>query len=211
MTSRFACDLDTQSLRTAFHLSGESPVWLPSRSVTPDQPAPVIRAGNRPAHRQLDLMLWGLVPHWAKDMSRRPYNARAETVATSGMFWAAYRARRCIIPATGFHESARSPRWLSLPNNQIMGLAAIWENWEHEGDILHSFAIVTAPADDHTRVTGRRLPVLIAPQDRETWLTGPRDEASRLLHAPKPHKMILADEPMAPRPDASTPSKGTKG
>jgi hypothetical protein len=46
------------------------------------------------------------VPHWAKDLEigSRMINARAETVATLPAFRDAFKARRCIIPASEFYE-----------------------------------------------------------------------------------------------------------
>jgi putative SOS response-associated peptidase YedK len=56
-----------------------------------------------PASAILDLLQWGLLPHFTEDPvhARRPINARAETVAASGMFRSAFAQRRCIVPAEG--------------------------------------------------------------------------------------------------------------
>ena len=54
----------------------------------------------------LDLVRWGLVPSWAKDLKigDRLINARAETVQTSNAYKRAFARRRCIVPADGFYE-----------------------------------------------------------------------------------------------------------
>ena len=46
------------------------------------------------------------MPHFTRDLktARRPINARAETVATSGMFRGALASRHCIVPADAFYE-----------------------------------------------------------------------------------------------------------
>ena len=56
--------------------------------------------------RHLDLLKWGLLLYFTKDPvhAKRPINARAETVATSGMFKSAFARRRCIVPADAFYE-----------------------------------------------------------------------------------------------------------
>jgi hypothetical protein len=57
-------------------------------------------------------MRWGLVPGWwKKSLKEVPatFNARAETVAAKPMFRSAFKARRCIIPASGYYEWQDTP------------------------------------------------------------------------------------------------------
>jgi putative SOS response-associated peptidase YedK len=63
---------------------------------------------NEDAANSLGLLRWGLVPPWAKDLAiaRRLINARSETVATKPAFQAAFRHRRCLVPADGSFEWA---------------------------------------------------------------------------------------------------------
>jgi hypothetical protein len=51
--------------------------------------------------RDLDALHWGFVPNWTKDLkaAQKPINARAETVATSGMFRASMAEQRWLVPA----------------------------------------------------------------------------------------------------------------
>ena len=55
---------------------------------------------------------WGLIPSWAKDpaVGRKLANARAETAHEKPSFRAAFRARRCLLPADGFYEWQVVPR-----------------------------------------------------------------------------------------------------
>jgi putative SOS response-associated peptidase YedK len=66
----------------------------------------VVRRHPETGERHLDLLQWGLVPHWSKDppKTKPPIYARAETVARSGMFRGAVAQRRCLIPAHTFYE-----------------------------------------------------------------------------------------------------------
>ncbi|AOX20893.1 SOS response-associated peptidase [Kozakia baliensis] len=190
MCGRYANALTTSLMQDIFQTQPRAPDWLPSWNVAPGQPAPVIWADSKSGRRYLDLMLWGLVPHWAKNMERRPINARAETVATNGMFWAAFRARRCLLPATAYYEWQRikghkQPYAFARQDRQPLALAGIWENWEHEGDVLHSFAIVTTQAKGDIATIHDRMPVCIEADKWEDWLTAPRDVAANFLHAPR--------------------------
>ena len=82
------------------------PNFQPSWNIAPSQSAPVIRLNPETGQRRLDLLSWGLVPHWAKYLKaeKKPINARSETVASSPMFRGAYVARRCLGQAGAFYE-----------------------------------------------------------------------------------------------------------
>ncbi|MFW7268576.1 SOS response-associated peptidase [Gluconacetobacter sp. Hr-1-5] len=196
MCGRFANTLSLERMRQAFHLAGPAPDWLPSWNIAPRQPVAVVRRHPVSHDLRLDLLLWGLVPNWAHDMGRQPINARAETVATSGMFRAAFRSRRCLVPATAYYEwqsgpPPRQPWAFARRDGQPLALAAIWESWEYEGDILRSFAIVTTQANAATRTIHDRMPVIIADQDRDAWFGAPPAIAAQLL-VPAPADMLRA-------------------
>ena len=87
--------------------------------------------------RDVRLGLFGLLPHWAKDIAfgRRTYNARSETVAEKPSFRDAWRhGRRCIVPAEAVYEpnweSGKAVRWcVSRKDGRPMGLAGLWGWW----------------------------------------------------------------------------------
>ena len=60
--------------------------------MAPTRDAPVVRRHPETGERRLDLLRWGLIPHWAKDPKavRMSINARSETLATTPMFRDAY-------------------------------------------------------------------------------------------------------------------------
>ena len=49
----------------------------------PSQELLVIRENHKTGERSLDLLRWGLIPHWCKDPTggHKPINAKSETVA----------------------------------------------------------------------------------------------------------------------------------
>ncbi len=77
----------------------------PRWNIAPTQRAPVFRAGAD-GKRSLDALRWGLVPPWAEDLKfgTRCINARSEEAASKPSFRAAFKARRCLVPANGFYE-----------------------------------------------------------------------------------------------------------
>ncbi|GBQ28895.1 SOS response-associated peptidase [Gluconacetobacter azotocaptans] len=187
MCGRFANDLPKELMQQIFRTTGPAPEWLASWNIAPRQPAPVVRRHPATGERRLDLLMWGLVPNWARSMDRQPINARAETVATSGMFRAAFRSRRCLVPATAYYEwksgsHPRAPYAFARRDGAPLALAGLWESWEYEGDILRTFAIITTQASDAMRPIHDRMPVLIADRDQDTWLNAPPQVAGDLLH-----------------------------
>ncbi len=106
MCGRYAAFLPAEAVARLFHTVNPLPNVAASWNVAPSQDAMVVRRHPETGARHLDLLKWGLVPHWTKDPAhtQRPINARAETVATSGMFRSAFAQRRCIVPADAFYE-----------------------------------------------------------------------------------------------------------
>ena len=56
---------------------------VPRYNAAPSQELLVIRQDHKTGERSLDLIKWGLIPHWCKDPrgGRKPINAKAETVS----------------------------------------------------------------------------------------------------------------------------------
>ena len=61
-------------------------------------------------NRAIVQLRWGLVPSWARDVriGTRLINARSETIQTKPSFGAAFRSRRCLVPADGWFEWQRT-------------------------------------------------------------------------------------------------------
>jgi len=77
----------------------------PRYNVAPTDIMPVCRL-DRGGQREIAMLKWGLIPYWADDpkIGYKTINARAETVATAPAFRAAFKKRRCLVPASGFYE-----------------------------------------------------------------------------------------------------------
>ena len=67
---------------------------------------PVVRYDRRPGERSLDLLRWGLVPYWAKDLKVgfANINAKAEGIESRPAFREAFAGRRCLAPVDNFYE-----------------------------------------------------------------------------------------------------------
>jgi putative SOS response-associated peptidase YedK len=178
MCGRYASYLPHSEIAALFRTQGEIPNLAPNWNIAPTHAAPVIRAHPETGERGLHLLRWGLVPHFTKDLkaARQPINARAETVATSGMFRGALAYRRCLVPADAFYEwkamaDGKQPYAISRVDGAPLAFAGIWEGWRSpDGEALGTFAIITTSANADMAVLHDRMPVILEPADWPAWL-----------------------------------------
>ena len=125
-------------------------------NLPPSQPAPVVRHNPKTGERSLDVLRWGLIPHFECDPAhaRMLNNARAETVAKLPSFRGAFAARRCLVPAEAFYEWKRDgklkqPFAIARADGARLAFGGIWESWTDpaNGDVTRSFAIVTTASN----------------------------------------------------------------
>ena len=172
----------------------------PRFNIAPGQDVPVIEAGGS---RTMTIMRWGLVPFWAKDarIGNRMINARSESVAERPAFRNALRARRCIVPTTGFYEWKRTrdgkrPYLAKLKDERLFGMAGLYERWTspQKAEML-SFTILTTAANDLMAGIHDRMPVILDRQDEEMWLRpGPLEGDLKRISAPFPSERMEAYE-----------------
>src|ERR1700691_3574004 len=106
MCGRYRSSLPKEALARIFNTIPSFDVQTIRYNAAPTQMLPVVRYDPKAKVRSLDLLRWGLVPHWAKDLKIGSglINARVETVATKPAFREAFKKRRCLVPAAGFYE-----------------------------------------------------------------------------------------------------------
>ena len=87
MCGRAPLSSDVSEIKIAFGIPPERPApnFAPSWNLAPTDPAPVVHYDAKAGQRSLDVMRWGLIPYWAKDIKIgfSTINARAEEVAPS--------------------------------------------------------------------------------------------------------------------------------
>jgi putative SOS response-associated peptidase YedK len=187
MCSRYFLDADGNVIAYTFRVPVIEPVAR-RYNIAPTQLAPVIRAGEGGA-REAALLRWGLVPSWSTDLSAgtRMINARSEGIEAKPAFRAAVRARRCLVPATGFYEwkgipGRKRPYAITLSDRPMFAFAGLWERWKPAaGEAVETFTIVTTDANPSVAAIHDRMPVIIPVDDEDRWLTGDPDEARSLL------------------------------
>ena len=131
MCGRYIATTPPEELRRLFGTVNDLPNWEPTWNMAPSQLGPVVRLHPGTGARHLDLLRWGLLPHWARGDPRKirqPINARAETVATLPTFRDAFARRRCIVPIDGFYEwqvltDGKQPHAVARADGAVMALA----------------------------------------------------------------------------------------
>ena len=193
MCGRFAFYSPSEATAALFGASGALPVEA-RYNIAPTQYVAAIRNGedNTP---ELAMLRWGLVPFWAKDPSigNRMINARAETVAETPAFRAAYRHRRCLVLADGFYEwhregGVKTPYYISSADGQPFAFAALWENWNSKetDESIQSTTLITTEANDFMASMHHRMPVVLTPESAQRWLAGGDDALGYALeHVPE--------------------------
>jgi putative SOS response-associated peptidase YedK len=147
-------------------------------NIAPSQTIAIVR--NEGEKRSFARVHWGLIPFWAKDakIGYSMINARAETVAEKPAFRAAFKQRRCLIPADGFYEwqalagaKLKQPWFIAPRDREPMAFAGLWERWKNpEGREVESGTIIVTAANDLMQPIHERMPVILAPDDWGIWL-----------------------------------------
>ena len=180
MCGRARLSSDVSEIKLVFSVPPERPPpnFAASWNVAPTDSLPVVRYDARAGERSLDVMRWGLVPFWAKDIKVgfSNINAKAEGIDTRPAFREAFQRRRCLVPLDNFYEwkklgKDRQPYAVALADRRLMAMAGLWESWRSPaGERLHSFAIVTTAPNELLAPVHDRMPVILGPENWPLWL-----------------------------------------
>jgi putative SOS response-associated peptidase YedK len=181
---------NAEAIRLLFEVPAfDERLIVPRYNIAPTQPIVVVREGAK--GRELIPVRWGLIPWWAKDIKALPLmvNARAEQIAERPAFRDAYKYRRCLVPASGFYEwqpRGKGPKqpFLARPrsadqrDDNLLAFAGLWETWHGaDGSEIDSATIIVTDANASLATIHDRMPVIVAPEDFETWLSRDTDPA----------------------------------
>ena len=197
MCGRFVITSPAEALADLFGTGNPPPNIRPRYNVAPTDPVPVVRFNPETRERTLDVLRWGLVPYWAKDIKigYTMINAKAETVAEKPAYREAFKSRRCLIPADGFYEwkklgpKAKQPYAIVMKDRSLFGFAGLWERWKDKasGEITRSCTMITTTPNEVCAPIHDRMPVIVDPADYGKWLGEDRADPVRLLMMLKPY------------------------
>jgi putative SOS response-associated peptidase YedK len=200
MCGRYSLTTAPEAMRRLFRIEGPLLNIEPRYNLAPTQQAPVIRP-RAEGGNELAMMRWGLVPSWSKEGPASGFtmiNARAETVADKPAYRAAFRDRRCLVPADGFYEwkklgREKQPYRFTMTDGAPFAFAGLWESWrEPAGGTLLSFTIIVTAANTLVSTVHDRMPVILAEGPAHAWLAGGSREAMLALLQPFPAERMAA-------------------
>ena len=178
MCGRFTQKMTWTEIHTLYRMPERTPPvnLRPRYNGCPTQDFAVCRLEG--SERAVAKLRWGLVPAWAKDvkMGARLINARAETVHEKPAFRAAFRRRRCLVPADGWLEwrrdaDAKQPWFIAGADAAPLSFAGLWERWERDGEPMETFTIVTTAAAPALADLHPRQPAILEPSHFDEWLS----------------------------------------
>ena len=194
MCGRYTLHTKAGKLAKRFNLANVSKDIPENYNVAPGQFMPVITQDG--SGRKLELMKWGLVPFWAKDIQigYKLINARDDTIFDKPMWRTAVSKRRALIPADGFYEwkkpesakGRKQPFYIRPKQEDLFALAGVWETWQDvEGKTLKTYSIITTDANREMAGVHDRMPVILDQDDEAAWLepsSTKREEIEPFLH-----------------------------
>ena len=176
MCSRYSLTSPPDAVRAYFGYRNTHD-FPPRYNIAPTQPVAIVRLADD-GGRELALVRWGLIPSWAKDLSKLStmINARAESAAEKPSFRGSLRHRRCLIPADGFYEwmgvaGAKRPHLVRRKDGGMLAFAGLWEHWlGADGSEIDTMAILTTGSNVALSWFHDRMPALLEPERFEPWL-----------------------------------------
>jgi len=155
--------------------------------VYPGYPGIVVREHD--GQRILQSMTWGFPRHTLNKRTGKPNKPQPVNNLRDDKLWTFWRkqfvepSQRCLIPFTAFAEAEgekgkMTRTWISVADQPIAAWAGLWRPTDEWGD-AYSGVMVDATAelwDIHDR-----MPVILHPDEHDTWLRAPAEEAMVLV------------------------------
>ena len=134
--------------------------------IRPSQRAAVIKGENE--HLMADCMAWGFPRFDGKGLL---INARAESAMERKTFRNSVQHRRCIIPAKGFYEWDKSKEKFSFEryDSPVLFMAGCYNQYDQD-----RFVILTTDANTSVSPVHDRMPLILEPDELESWVLDDR-------------------------------------
>ncbi|MBC8457815.1 MAG: SOS response-associated peptidase, partial [Deltaproteobacteria bacterium] len=102
-----------------------------------------------------------------------------------------------MVPADGFYEwkknTTKTPYRIVLKSGAPFAMAGIWEKWvSGDGEIIHSFSIITTEPNELMASIHNRMPVILLPENEKMWLDDTSEDLLQNLLTPYPAGLMNA-------------------
>ncbi len=209
MCNLYSSTTANQAMRQLFdveakndHLGNAEPL----DAIWPKYPGHVVRCNNE-GERELVSLSWGFRTTKTSKKTGKTLqpsawnNARDDSLQKSGLWKRSFHERRCLIPATSFCEAkGRRPTtyyWFGLKGEDErppFAFAGIWTVSHFEApdgkEDCPAYTMITTTSNEIVRpIHPERMPVILAPDTYDQWLTGSVDDATHLL-SPYPSEQM---------------------
>ncbi|XP_008811415.1 abasic site processing protein YoqW isoform X2 [Phoenix dactylifera] len=162
--------------------------YRPSYNVSPGAYLPVVAArkeakgsGEGREAPVIHCMKWGLVPSFTKKTEKpdhfKMFNARSESIKEKASFRRLIPTNRCLVAVEGFYEwkkdgSRKQPYYIHFKDHRPLVFAALYDSWVNsEGEILHTFTILTTRSSTALQWLHDRMPVILGNKGSiDVWL-----------------------------------------
>lgn len=166
--------------------------YKPRYNAAPAQLLPVILLYSK----GISFFYWGEAPHWVKNksISEKWINVRSEQIAEKPVLQKSMKKNRCLIPADGFYvwkkvgKKSLVPYRFTLKTKEVFSMPGFWEEYDDEnGDIIHTFTVITSAGSPSIRSVAERVPVIFDAYKEKIWMNAHSNEEELLS--------VLATEP----------------
>jgi putative SOS response-associated peptidase YedK len=200
MCNLYRLDAPANQIAATFDADVGNDPW-PGGYVAPSKPAPVILR-NKDGGRYLAPRMWGVPPpqSFTSVSQNQAYRPVTNVRNLESPFWIGtlrHTEFRCLVPVTRFQEwsdkaspvtGKKKQHWFAVPAEPLFAFAGIWRDSE-----VASFAFLTTESNAIVgAVHPKAMPVILHPEDHETWLTADWDIAKSLAE-PYPSQFMTMD------------------
>jgi putative SOS response-associated peptidase YedK len=207
MCARYSLMTSAQEFMDLFKVVDESFEDRPEIFPTDSVPI-VIDAPSHNLERKVMRARWGFRPSWNVPSTKVLINVRSETAAQRPTFKRAFEARRCLMPVTAFYEWDGPRRFaFRRPDRRLFAFAGIYEqDLDGTGHELMC-SLMTSAAISPVSLVNDRMPVVLSPQDFDTWLSPctPISEIGRLCETSAPRLEIQEVDRRRPEIELDSP------
>ncbi len=177
MCGRYTLALPAVQVQNRFQVTIDESRYRMHYNGAPGQQLPVITDAQP---HELNWFRWGLIPFWAKDVriGYQMINARSETLMEKPSFKVPLQRQRCLVIADSFYEwqtidkKTKLPYRIMLRDKGLFAMAGLWSTWKDaEERPIHSFTIITVPANNLIAGLHDRMPAILDPEAEQEWLS----------------------------------------